>query len=346
MLKLKTLSILAFLLILIKFDALCQADKIQVAFYNLENLFDTIDNANVKDGEFTPQGYAKWNSVKYLNKLEKLASVISGIGNAENTDGPAVLGVCEVENKGVLLDLTQQEKLKKLSYSIVHADSPDKRGIDVALLYQEKYFSVKKVNTHTLYLTDPITGERIYTRDQIVVSGKLLGEPTSFIVNHWPSRRGGQIASAPKRMAAAQLNRHIIDSLYAVDNLQNIIIMGDFNDDPDNQSITEYLKAKHDVHTLHKNDLFDGMYNLFKNGQGTLCYHDKWNLFDQIIITENLIAGTGTLKFRSVSIYNPDYLKQHEGRFMNYPFRTLAGSKYLGGYSDHFPVYMILDIKK
>lgn len=346
MLKLKALSTLVFLLILFKFDASCQTDKIQIAFYNLENLFDTLDDPNVEDGEFTPQGYAKWNTVKYVNKLENLASVISGIGKAENMDGPAVLGVCEAENKGVLLDLAQQEKLKKVNYNIVHSDSPDKRGIDVALLYQEKYFTVKHVNTHTLYLTDPITGDRIYTRNQLVVSGKLLDEPTSFIVNHWPSRRGGQIASEPKRMAAAQLNRHIIDSLYTADSLQNIIIMGDFNDDPDNLSITEFLEAKHDVGSLSKKDLFDGMYNLFKDGQGTLCYRDKWNLFDQIIINENLISGPGALKFKSVCIYNPDYLKQHEGRFMNYPFRTLAGSKYLGGYSDHFPVYMVLDIKK
>ncbi len=343
MLKLKTLSALALFFVLFKFDAFCQADKIQVAFYNLENLFDTIDDPHVEDEEFTPQGYTNWNTTKYVNKQENLASVISGIGKAVNMDGPAVLGVCEVENRGVLLDLAQQEKLKELNYKIVHADSPDKRGIDVALLYQEKYFTVKQINTHTLYLTDPITGNRIYTRDQLVVSGKLLGEPTSFIVNHWPSRRGGQTASEPKRLAAAQLTVHIVDSLYAVDSLQNIIIMGDFNDDPDNLSITGFLGAKHDINSLSKEDLFDGMYNLFKNGQGTLCYRDKWNLFDQIIINNSLISGPGALKFKSVSIYNPDYLKQHEGRFMNYPFRTLAGSKYLGGYSDHFPVYMVLE---
>lgn len=328
-----------------QYFASAQESKIQVGFYNLENLFDTIDDKFSDDSEFLPTGRTIWNSNKYETKLNNIASVIRAISSSENLDGIAVMGLCEVENKIVLDQLVQNKNLADLKYRVVHSDSPDKRGIDVALIYQENHFIVENQKSHTLYLTDPISGERIFTRDQLVVSGKLRGEPSTFIVNHWPSRRGGKTNSEPKRLAAAQLTKYIVDSLYAIDSLQNIFIMGDFNDDPNNLSITQQLGTKNSIDSLHPKALFNPMYNLFQQGKGTLCYRDVWNLFDQIIINGNLIHNSKKFSYQKVEVFSPDYLKQKEGRYKNYPFRTLAGSKYIGGYSDHFPVYLILELK-
>jgi endonuclease/exonuclease/phosphatase family metal-dependent hydrolase len=325
---------------------IAQETKIQLGFYNLENLFDTIDDKLSDDTEFLPTSRTLWNTNRYGTKLDNIASVIRAMGSSENLDGTAILGLCEVENNNVLEQLVRNKHLAELKYNIVHTDSPDKRGIDVALIYQKSHFTVENYRSHTLYLTNPITGERIFTRDQLVVSGKLHGEATSFIVNHWPSRRGGKTKSEPKRLVAAQLTKFIVDSLYAVDSLQNIIIMGDFNDDPNNLSIIEQLAAKNSIDSLNSETLYNPMFDLYQKGDGTLCYRDVWNLFDQIIVNGNLIHNSKVFTFRKAEVFSPEYLKQKEGRYKGYPLRTLAGSKYLGGYSDHFPVYLILGLKK
>lgn len=325
---------------------IAQDNKIQIGFYNLENLFDTLDDKYTDDSEFLPTGRTNWNSEKFTKKIEHLASVIHNMSSAEEINGTTILGVCEAENSYVLEQLIRNKLLDNLGYNIIHTNSPDKRGIDVALLYQEKHFKVNHFQSHTLFLIDPITSERIFTRDQLVVSGKLHGESTSFIVNHWPSRRGGKVNSEPKRLAAAQLTRHILDSLSAVDSLQNIFIMGDFNDDPINLSIVEQLSAHCTMDSIKSDELYNPMCNLFKQGQGTLCYRDVWNLFDQIIVNGNLINNSTTFTFIEAKVFSPDYLRQQEGRYKNYPLRTLAGSKYLGGFSDHFPVYLMLEIKQ
>ncbi len=213
-----------------------------VGFYNLENLFDTEDDPRIRDEEYTPDGRKAWDETKYSNKLTNMAEVIADLGtDVSPQDGLAVLGVCEVENKRVLEDLVKQEKLKGRDYQIVHFDSPDRRGIDVGLLYQEKYFKVKHAKSYELKFKD---NPDYKTRDQLVVTGDMDGEDVTIIVAHWPSRSGGQSASQPRRIEAANLGRSIIDSLLTDNPAAKIILMGDLNDDPSNKSVKTYISAK------------------------------------------------------------------------------------------------------
>ena len=217
-----------------------------VAFYNLENFYDTINNPRVNDDEFTPQGEKNYNSKIYFTKIERLATVLSGIGTDEkvfNQDGAAIIGVAEVENDTVLNDLVHHPLLKNRNYQIVHYDSKDARGVDVGLLYNPKYFKVE--NSKPLFVKLPGGAkEAYYTRDVLWVKGKLDGETVHVYVNHWPSRLGGEERSAPARAAAAMVVKKHIDSIAKADGEQKVIIMGDLNDDPVSPSITEVLKAK------------------------------------------------------------------------------------------------------
>ena len=311
-----------------------------IAFYNIENLFDTIDTKDVKDTEYTPVGSKKWNSEKYYNKLEKLSEVISLIGTDVTPDGPAILGVSEIENSIVLEDLVKTEKLKSHNYKIIHYDSPDKRGVDVALLYQPEYFKVTRSKSYTLKMEGDTN---FFTRDQLLVSGIFDGEPMHFIVNHWPSRRGGEKKSRPKRNAAAVLCRSIVDSILQTDKNAKIIVMGDLNDDPTNPSVKEHLRTKGKVEELANDELYNPMYKLYKNGAGSLAYRDSWNMFDQIILSRAFIdENKSSYKFYKAKIFNKSFLLQKEGPYKGYPLRTHAGGVYLNGYSDHFPVYVYL----
>ncbi|MCG8574127.1 MAG: endonuclease/exonuclease/phosphatase family protein [Flavobacteriales bacterium] len=311
-----------------------------VGFYNLENLFDTEDDTTIWDEEYTPSGRKNWDSTKYANKLNNMSKVIAELGTSASPDGLVALGVSEVENRKVLEDLVAHENLKDRNYNIIHYDSPDKRGIDVGLLYQEKYFKVKSSASYELkFDNDP----NYKTRDQLLVSGEMDGELVHIIVAHWPSRRGGQAASEPRRVDAAKLGRHIIDSLLTIDPASKIILMGDLNDDPVNVSVKEYIKAKAKISKVKKGDMYNTMYDHYKNGNGTLAWNDAWNLFDQLIISESLTSeDASSYVFHKSVVYNKEYLKQKEGRFKGYPHRTHAGGQYLNGYSDHFPVFMIL----
>lgn len=311
-----------------------------VGFYNLENLFDIEDDPAIRDEEYTPEGKKAWDATKYQSKLKNLADVIADLGTDISPDGVAVLGVCEVENKRVLEDLVAEEKLKGRNYQIVHYDSPDRRGIDVGLLYQEKYFKVKYSKSYKLTFADK---PDYLTRDQLVVTGDMDGEDVSFIVAHWPSRSGGQAASEPRRIEAAKLGRHIIDSLLTVNPDSKIILMGDLNDDPVNKSVKQYIQAKGKINKMNEGDMFNTMYQNFKSGNGTLAWNDAWNLFDQLIISEGLLSEDASKYiYHKAYVYNKPYLKQTEGRYKGYPKRTHAGGLYLNGYSDHLPVYMVL----
>src|SRR5690606_6861508 len=224
-----------------------------VAFYNVENLFDTIRDEKIYDEEWNPKGARNWDGKKYQQKLENLSRAISEIGTDENPNMPTILGVSEIENRKVLEDLVNMPKLKKGNYGIVHFDSPDRRGIDVALLYQTKHFKPTSSKNIPLYIYDPSDakykdsnngkGKRIYTRDQLLVTGLLDGEEMHFIVNHWPSRSGGEKKSSPNREAAAALNKKIIDSLYNINPNAKVFTMGDFNDGPYNKSVKDVLEA-------------------------------------------------------------------------------------------------------
>lgn len=340
-----------FSLLLIGFSLNCLGQKTEtykirsIAFYNVENLFDTVNDPLVFDDERTPGGQYVWNELRYQQKIENISTVISAVGQSVTGSSPDIIGLCEVENFKVLQDLVKHPKMIDFDYGIVHYDSPDDRGIDVALLFKKSAFLPTSSKSHRLLLFDE-DGFRDYTRDQLVVSGYLDEEEIHFIVNHWPSRRGGEARSQPLRVKAAQLTKRIIDSLQRNNQTSKIIAMGDFNDDPKNISIKKVLKARGRKNKLDSTSLFNPMEKLFKKGYGTLAYRDKWNLFDQLLLTPNLL-GTPSRKylFWKAGIFNPKYLQNKSGPYKGYPFRAYVGTSYQGGYSDHFPVFLFL-IKK
>ena len=314
-----------------------------IAFYNVENLFDYEDDPITFDDDRTPEGRDHWTPEIYEAKLENMAKVISEIGEDVTGTSPAIIGVSEIENRRVLEDLLNQKFLIDKNYGIVHFDSPDRRGIDVGLLYQKKLFIPTNSKAYELFLYDDNDKtKRIYTRDQLLVSGIFDGEKIHIIVNHWPSRSGGEALSQPKRIKAAQLNKHIIDSLFSEDPYAKIITMGDLNDDPTSPSIKDVLKTKNQREEMKMKELYNPMEAMFKKGLGTLAYRDAWNLFDQIIMSTELTKKDfSSYRFYKAGIFNKSYLETPQGQYKGYPFRSFANG-FTGGYSDHFPVYIYL----
>jgi hypothetical protein len=311
-----------------------------IGFYNLENLFDTIDSPDTDDAEFLPKGANRWDAARYNEKINNMAYAISQIGHESMPVPPMILGVSEIENKEVLVDLINNKNLKPYNYDIVHYESPDLRGVDVGLIYQTGYFKVTNSQSHRLnYSTDT----SFLTRDQLVVSGLLLGEPIHVIVCHWPSRRGGEARSRPFRIAAAQLTRHIIDSIENIDQNAKIVMLGDLNDDPTNESMMEYVRAKGEKEEVTGADMYNPYFNMYKKGTGSLAYRDAWDNFDQIVVSPGLLGSDKTkFVFHSAKIYNANFLTQTKGQYRGYPFRTFSFGVYQGGYSDHYPVYILL----
>lgn len=321
-----------------------QYDIRTVGFYNLENLFDTV-NDTLKNDEASPIMSITENREEiYQKKLANMAKVISEMGVKEANNSPVILGVSEVENRKVLEDLTNTKVLKNKNYNIIHYDSPDRRGIDVALLYQPNYFNPSHHQNFELKLWDE-KGARIYTRDQLLVSGYLDGELIHIIVNHWPSRRGGEQKSSYKREKAAYLTTQIIEKVRETDPDAKIIIMGDLNDDPTNNSLKKVLKTKSKKADVLNGDIYNPTEDMFRRGQNTLVYRDNINLFDQIMITSPLLEmkkDYSTFKMYKVNIFNPQYLTTQNGKYKGYPFRSFAGNNFINGYSDHYPIYMHL----
>ena len=319
-----------------------------VAFYNLENLFDTINNP-AKNDEASPIMELKTNKAKvYSDKIERLGSVIAQIGLEKANDSPAIIGVVEIENDTVLKDLINGKDLKQKDYRFIHYESPDKRGIDVALLYQERYF---KPTHHKNYELKIYTkeGERVFTRDQLLVVGYLDGELIHIIVNHWPSKRGGA-RSIPFREKAAELNLKIMAEIRETSPNAKIITMGDFNDDPIESSFKNILKTKKDKEDVEENDLYNPYENMFAKGLNTAGYRDNINLFDQLIVSSQLVTTTknyDTYKLYQANIFNPKFLITQHGRYKGYPKRSFSYGNYTGGYSDHFPsyIYLIREVK-
>lgn len=331
-----------------------------VAFYNFENFYDTVDDAFTNDDEWTPNGAQRWTEEKYHQKVQNLARVISEIGMPENSNAPTLIGGCEIENRGVLEDLIKEPKLRDLDLVIIHFDSPDKRGIDVALLYQKKYFRPtsysnipliiykKEIpkNEEELEVSDDetevikVNNNRVFTRDQLLVSGFLEEEEIHIIVNHWPSRSGGEKISSPYREAAGRLNRKIIDSLQRINPRAKVLTMGDFNDGPANKSIKVALGAKTAKAELKEFDVYNPFEEMANKGMGTIAYRDSWNIFDQIIMTKPFLdADFSSYKFWKAGIFNRPYLIQTIGQYKGYPLRHSQNEV---GFSDHFPVYIYL----
>ena len=324
-----------------------------VMFYNLENLFDTINNNGALDYEFTAQGAYQWNGTKYWQKQHNMAYAISQMEvKGSPADGPVIIGVSEVENITVLQDLVRQPEIKDRRYQIVHHDGPDPRGVDVAILYNPRYFKVLNVTTQRInkYLPDY---PDVRTRDQLTVTGVLAGEKVSIMINHWPSRRQGQEASSFLREAAGRMARETIDSLLLDDPNQGIIFMGDLNDDPQNKSCCEALGAKKEIEDCTEpGSCFNPWWNILGKGIGTLGYKGNWNLFDQIIFTDYFLRNYNskdkpTLTFSRAEVLNRKFLRSSEGDRQGYPLRTYSGGVFVNGYSDHFPtmIYLVKEIK-
>lgn len=311
-----------------------------IAFWNVENLYDTINDPTIDDEEWLPTAKSNWNSERYVKKLGNISSIISKIGIEQNIDGAAVIGLAEIENKSVLEDLVKMPKINSRKYEIVQYNSPDKRGIDVAFLYNPKYFVLSSSSVHTVKL---MGDSALPTRDQLLVNGKLNGELVHILICHWPSRRGGEEGSKINRITAAKVAKGIVDSIRSAEKNAKIIVMGDLNDDPKDESIKKTLVTSEDANKSNKKTLFNPMENILAGGQGTLSHKGKWNLFDQIIITESIAKKQkGNYYFKSAHINNYPEVQETNPKYLGQPFRTYAGSKYLGGYSDHFGVYIVL----
>ncbi|KAB1069826.1 endonuclease/exonuclease/phosphatase family protein [Tamlana haliotis] len=312
-----------------------------LAFYNLENLFDTINDPNKFD-EYSPMMEIKTHRKKaYEQKLVNMSKVLVDIGKDFTKQPPALIGICEIENAAVLEDLIMEPSIRDYQYKYIHFDAPDMRGIDVALLYRKALFTPIHSSTHGLKIYED--DKRIYTRDQLLVTGKLENETIHVIVNHWPSRRGGASKSNHKRMAAAKLNKRIIDSLQVIDPYAKIFVMGDLNDNPNNASVKKVLKAKGDKNKINLKGIYNPYINLYKAGFGTTAYRDAWSLFDQIMLTKPFLEKDyKSFQFYKAGIYNKNYLIQQSGTYKGYPFRSWNNSGFSNGFSDHFPVYVYL----
>lgn len=313
-----------------------------IGFYNVENLFDTEDDPKTRDEDFLPSNKEKpWTVEIYNTKKKNLAEVIAKMGDA---DGPEILGLCEVENKKVLEDLVAEEMIKGRNYGIVHRESSDGRGIDNALIYKKDCFKPTKVTMHVLkFPTEP----NYRSRDIMLVRGDLFGEPIAIMVNHWPSRRGGMEKSEPKRLVAASKVRSIIEDLKSESPNLSIFIMGDFNDEPSNKSLATIGAVGMSGLESQQGDMFNAMYELDQQGKGSYKYRSDWNMLDQIILSPALMDGKG-LEYRkgSATVFGPEWLKQQKpAKYKGSPLRTYGGRKYLGGYSDHFPVFVEVEMK-
>ncbi|EIJ38451.1 endonuclease/exonuclease/phosphatase family protein [Galbibacter orientalis] len=305
-----------------------------VAFYNLENLFDTINDPNILDQDYTEDGRLQWDDDRYENKIYKLSKAIAHIGAKTLSAPPTLLGVAEVENKKVLNDLIATEALADANYNYIHYNSPDERGIDTALLYQAATFEVVRSKAIPLLVYNE-EGIRDYTRDILHVFGKLYGEEIHVFVNHWPSRRQGAGETDYKRIAAAKTLHTVIDQIRVQEENPKFIIMGDFNDDPHSPSVKEHLVTSNFYNPMEK--------LLIPDERGSLTHNFSWNVFDQIIISTNFFdAYRSKLTFLNADILDEHFLTEWEEKYKGFPFRTYVGTKYLGGYSDHFPVFIQL----
>jgi len=317
-----------------------------VAFYNQENLFDTINDPLKNDDDFTPNGSYHWDAMRYERKLANMSKVLSLLCTDRVKGGAAFIGLAEVENAHVLEDLCNQPALKEKGIQFIHYEGDDARGIDVAALYNPKMLHVK--NSELISVTEEykaFSGGHI-TRGILHVEGNMLGENFHFLVNHWPSRG----AASPSREFMGRKVREIVNKIYANEPNAKIVIMGDLNDDPDNKSVTEALGA-----ITNRKKVTPGSQELYnpwggilrKEGKGTLLYDGMWNLFDQIIISANMLGDERSdFKFFKNEIFRPEWMTTTVGKYVGAPLRTTGGGVWQDGYSDHFPtqIYLVKEI--
>jgi hypothetical protein len=385
--------LLPFVLLTIKINAQGKYSSAVVGFYNVENLFDTIESAGYINGnlayndpdyhisipiidipkydtvsfkkqytyenlagkqiirplilqdEFLPDGKKLWGGKRYFQKINNISKVLSELGRDFTGTAPVIIGLSEIETRATVEDLAKSSYLEKYNYGIVHFNSFDARGVDVALMYQKKRFIVTDAKPHPVFIYNA-DGKRKYTRDILQVTGLLDGETITFLVNHWPSRSGGEKISMPGRMEAAKVAKDIIEDLRAKNENAKVILMGDLNDDPNSPSVKDVFKPAGEMKKVKEGGFYDPMITMFKKGFGTLAYRDSWNLFDQMIFTASLVTTDkdySTYKIYKTEIFKKDYLISKEGQYKGYPHRMWSGDTYReDGYSDHLPVYTIL----
>ncbi|MBL0332603.1 MAG: hypothetical protein IPP08_02955 [Chlorobiota bacterium] len=305
------------------------------AFYNCENLFDNIDDPITRDSEFLPYGSKKWSQTKFEQKLTNISRVINSMND---NNGPDIIGLAEVENYNVLKKLND-EFLHKDVYDIIHFDSDDLRGIDVAMLYKKNVF---KLISKSIYKID-LGVNQDPTRDILVVDFKYDNRNFTVIANHWPSRRDGQAASEHKRFKAAEVCANIIDSIYKDDPMSDIIMIGDFNDEPFDRSMVEVMDANKYIEGKEfSHRMINTSWGLTSNNRlGTHFYDNKWNILDQILFSKGLLHSPGlVIHDKSAQIFAPDFLRDDFDKKNRPPYRTFAGNEFIKGYSDHFPVFI------
>jgi predicted extracellular nuclease len=316
--------------------------RIRILFYNVENLFDYFDDSTTVDEAFTPLGEYYWNKFRYQDKLNKLAKTILAIGGWEP---PAIIGLCEIENRYVLESLTNFTQLKRIGYEIIHQDSRDRRGIDVAAIYRPDKFELLNYEYYSLNFPFDIESR---TRDILHVVGRLPNQDTlHYFVNHWPSKYGGAFETEPKRMFAASFLRKKVDSLFNINGDSHIVITGDFNDEPEEESMTESFGMELAKSELGKTDLYNLMYDIrFKTG--THSFQNKWSIIDQFIVSANLMNRESSTRIlnNTAIIFDMEWLIMEGATGAKRPFRTYQGPKYIGGYSDHLPIYLDLILRQ
>ena len=343
-LSMKKIMLIVMLMLSVAAQAQKKYSVYAIGFYNLENLFDTIHDPGKNDYEYLPDGTNKWNAIKYEHKLANMSKVLSEMATDMLPVGCAAIGVSEVENANALNDLVSQKPLKDKGFQFTHVEGPDKRGVDCALLYNPKLFTVRdtKLVPYIYELPEDVQKDK-QTRGFLTVSGEVAGEHVTIIVCHLPSRYA---TSYYRELGGKQL-KVLKDSLQKDDPKVKIFIMGDMNDDPFDKSIAQSLGARREIKDVELFGLYNPFWNTIKEGTGTLFYNGAWNLFDQIIMSENLLdkkqkRNYEALTFYKHAIFRRDYLIQQEGKYKGAPKRTQAGGVWLDGYSDHLPVVVYL----
>jgi len=316
-----------------------QTDTVYIAFWNLENLFDISNNPEINDEDFLPEGEMQWTDDRLDKKMFNLSRIIRMMNNGK---GPDILGVCEVENQAVL-DSMLTKFLPDLHYKTAYLESPDNRGIDNGLIFKAEKFKLLNVQADTVYLSDGWPTRLIFGANLLSNENKKI----TVFVNHWPSRSGGQLESEANRVTAAQTLRNSVDRIFQTDSIANIFIIGDFNDDPVDVSVLETLVAHPvkcdslnlDYEIESGNELYNLSYEAYEKGEGSYKYRDTWNMLDQIIVSESIVIGNDfNYICNSFQVFKPELIVTRSGQYEGTPFPTYGGRRYLGGYSDHFPV--------
>jgi len=312
-----------------------RSQNVRIVFWNVENLYDPYNDTTTLDDEFTAYGSKHWSYSKFHKKLNRIAKTLIAIGGWEP---PAITGLCEVENKFVLNKILYETPLKTWKYKVVHHESPDIRGIDVAMIYRpDKFRLLASKTTRIRFPSDTVS----QTREILMAKGVLFNSDTlNIFINHWPSRQGGYEESQLRRNWVARILRELIDSVQSNNPISNIVIMGDFNDEPDSESIRSMLRAGDDTVDITPGNLVNLMLSMMRK-QGTIKYQGNWNIFDQFIVSGSVFLGYYGLKvdFRDARIVKMDFLLNEDSRYFgSKPNRTYIGPRYQGGFSDHLPI--------